>query len=77
MHTLAWLDEIDDAAASRAAAEINVEAAPLSAFCVESRLDDALLLGYGVVTPRQIRVSTEALARALERVRAFNGRARR
>ena len=77
MHTLAWLHDVEDVAASRAAAEVNVEAAPLSAFCVESRLDHALLLGYGVVTPRQIRVSTEVLARALERVRGFNGRARR
>lgn len=77
MHTLAWLHNIHDAAASRAAAEVNVEAAPLSAFCVEAHLGDALLLGYGVVTPRQIRVATETLARALERVPAVSARARR
>ena len=68
MHTLAWLHGIDDMAAQQAAAEMNVEAVALSVFCAESRLDDALLLGYGAVTPRQIRVGAETLARALESV---------
>lgn len=69
MHSLAWLEQIDDGAASREAAEENLEAAPLSAFCGEVKLPDALVLGYGAVTPRQIRVATEALGRALERAR--------
>jgi GntR family transcriptional regulator/MocR family aminotransferase len=69
MHTVATLHGINDVAASRAAAERNVEAAPLSAFCAETRLPDALVLGYGAVTPRHIRVATESLARALERAR--------
>lgn len=67
MHTIAWLHGIDDATASRAAEEENIEAVPLSAFCAEGRLPDALLLGYGAVTPRQIRAGAEALARALSR----------
>jgi GntR family transcriptional regulator / MocR family aminotransferase len=69
MHSLAWLERIDDAAASREAAAENLEAAALSAFCGEVKLPDALVLGYGAVTPRQIRVATEALGRALERAR--------
>ncbi|HEX8255460.1 MAG TPA: PLP-dependent aminotransferase family protein [Thermoanaerobaculia bacterium] len=69
MHSLAWLEQIDDVVASREAAEENLEAAPLSAFCGEVRLPDALVLGYGAVTPRQIRVATAALGRALERAR--------
>jgi GntR family transcriptional regulator/MocR family aminotransferase len=69
MHSLAWLQSIDDVAASRTAAEENLEAAPLSAFCGDVTLPDALVLGYGAVTPRQIRVATEALGRALERAR--------
>jgi len=68
MQTIGWLHGIDDDAASRAAAEANIEAAPLSAFCAEARLPDALLLGFGAVTPRQIRIGAEALARALEGV---------
>jgi len=74
MHSLAWLEKIDDAAASREAAEENLEAAPLSAFCGEVKLPDALVLGYGAVTPRQIRVATEALGRALERARKRRAR---
>ncbi|HYO79298.1 MAG TPA: PLP-dependent aminotransferase family protein [Thermoanaerobaculia bacterium] len=77
MHSLAWLEQIDDIAASRAAAEENLEAAPLSAFCGEVTLPDALVLGYGAVTPRQIRVATEALSRALERARKRGSRAGR
>jgi GntR family transcriptional regulator/MocR family aminotransferase len=69
IHSLAWLENINDVAASRAAAEENLEAAPLSAFCGEVTLPDALVLGYGAVTPRQIRVATESLGRALERAR--------
>ncbi|MDQ3281014.1 MAG: PLP-dependent aminotransferase family protein [Acidobacteriota bacterium] len=73
MHSLAWLQKINDVAASRAAAEENIEAAPLSAFCGEVKLPDALVLGYGAVTPRQIKVATEALGRALERARRIKG----
>ncbi len=65
MHVLGWLENINDKVASRAAADMNIEAAPLSAFCVEAQLKDALLLGYGSVTPRQIRAGAETLARAL------------
>ncbi|HYR27269.1 MAG TPA: PLP-dependent aminotransferase family protein [Thermoanaerobaculia bacterium] len=66
LHAIGWLAGIDDAAASRAAAEQNIEAPPLSAFCAEDRLPGALVLGYGAVTPRQIFTAAERLARALE-----------
>jgi GntR family transcriptional regulator/MocR family aminotransferase len=67
MHVLGWLDDkrISDKAASRAAAAMNIEAAPLSAYCVDAKLDGALLLGYGAISARQIRVGAETLARAL------------
>lgn len=69
MHTMAWLDGLDDAAAAEAAAREDIETAPLSAYCAESKMPSALVLGYGAVTPRQIRVATEKLARALEHAR--------
>jgi GntR family transcriptional regulator/MocR family aminotransferase len=69
MHTIAWLHEIDDQAATRAARDENIEVTALSSFTVEHRLPPGLILGYGGVTPRQIRAGAEALARALERVR--------
>lgn len=65
MHVIGWLQGIDDKAASRAAAALNIEAAPLSAYCVDVKLQSGLLLGYGAVTPRQIRMGVETLARAL------------
>lgn len=68
MHVIGWLDGINDKAASRAAAASNIEASALSSYCVEAKLKDALLLGYGAVTPRQIRVAAETLARALSAV---------
>lgn len=66
MHVIGWLHGIDDRKASRAAARLNIEAAPLSAYCVEAKLRSGLLLGYGCITPRQIRAGVETLARALE-----------
>jgi GntR family transcriptional regulator/MocR family aminotransferase len=69
MHTIAWLHGIDDETATRAAREENIEVTPLSSFCVEHTLPPGLVLGYGGVTPRQIRAGAEALARALERAR--------
>jgi GntR family transcriptional regulator/MocR family aminotransferase len=69
MHLIGWLHGIDDRAAATAANEENIDVAPLSTFCADIRLPDALVLGYGAVTPRQIRTGAEALARALERAR--------
>jgi len=42
-------------------------AAGFSIACAALSIADGLLLGYGGVTPRQIRVGAEALARALDR----------
>lgn len=70
MHVLGWLIGIDDQAAARAAAEYEIDVTPLSRYCAEVRQPDGLVLGYGGVTPRQIRAGAETLARALESVRA-------
>jgi GntR family transcriptional regulator / MocR family aminotransferase len=69
MHVVGWLEGIDDESASRAAAKHNIEATPLSYYCAEVKLDDALVLGYGAVTPHQIRAGAETLARALSPLR--------
>ncbi len=66
MHVLGWLHGLDDRKASAAANAVNIEAPPLSAYCVDVQMDPALLLGYGAVTPRQIKAGAETLARALE-----------
>lgn len=69
MHTIAWLHDIDEIDATRAAAEEKIEVTPVSSYCGQRRLPPGLLLGYGGLTPRQIRAGAETLARALDRAR--------
>lgn len=66
LDAIGWLNGIGDVDASEAAAEKNVVTVALSAFSIEGKLPDALVLGYGAFTPRQIHARAESLARALE-----------
>jgi GntR family transcriptional regulator/MocR family aminotransferase len=68
MHLLAWLPAgSDDRAISRAAVRGGVEVLPLSHFCLEARLDPALILGFPCVPPEAIGPGVAALARVLRR----------
>lgn len=70
-HLLGWLaNRRRDAArkvADAAAAE-DLVIFPLSRYCLEPPARDALVLGYGGLTPRRIAAGAERLARAVERV---------
>jgi GntR family transcriptional regulator/MocR family aminotransferase len=63
LHLVGWLPRgVDDRAASAAAAGCGVETPPLSAYRVRPSRRGGLLLGYGGVSPRQIRDGVRALA---------------
>jgi GntR family transcriptional regulator/MocR family aminotransferase len=66
MHMVGWLHEgSDDAAVSRAASQAGVEAAALSAYCLEAKLPPALTLGYSGCDERTIRDGARILAGVL------------
>jgi GntR family transcriptional regulator/MocR family aminotransferase len=56
-------------ALSRAAAEENLVVFPLSRYCVLPPDEDAIVLGFGGVSPRRIAVGVERLARIAARLR--------
>jgi GntR family transcriptional regulator/MocR family aminotransferase len=75
-HLLGWLDDEvsrrrKDASAAiriaRAAAAEDLVVFPLSRYCLEQPARDALVLGYGSLSPRRIAVGTERLARIIDR----------
>jgi GntR family transcriptional regulator/MocR family aminotransferase len=67
LHTVGWLPRgVDDREASAAAAAAGVEAPPVSAYRLRPSRRGGLLLGYGGITPRQIRDGVRALGPALE-----------
>jgi GntR family transcriptional regulator/MocR family aminotransferase len=53
---------------ARAAEQEDLVIFPLSRYCLERPARDALVLGYGGLTPRQIAAGTARLARVIERV---------
>lgn len=66
MHLLGWLpDGMIDVSASRKAAAHGVDAAPLSAYKIESTPRNALLLGYAGINEGEIEEGVQRLARAL------------
>jgi GntR family transcriptional regulator/MocR family aminotransferase len=75
-HVLGWLEKERAAAQSeslavrvaRAAEQEDLVIFPLSRYCLERPARDALVLGYGGLTPRQIAAGTARLARVIERV---------
>ena len=54
---------------ARAAADDDLVVFPLSRYCLEPPHREALVLGYGAITPRQIAAGTARLARVIARVR--------
>jgi GntR family transcriptional regulator/MocR family aminotransferase len=56
-------------ALSRAAAEDNLVVFPLSRYCLVRPGDDAVVLGFGGVSPRRLASGVERLARVIARVR--------
>jgi GntR family transcriptional regulator/MocR family aminotransferase len=69
MHLLGWLAPgVDDAAVSRRAVEIGVEAPPLSAYALERPARGGLLLGYAATGTREIRDGVRKLVQALREV---------
>jgi GntR family transcriptional regulator/MocR family aminotransferase len=56
-------------ALSRAAAEDELVVFPLSRYCLRRSADDAIVLGFGGVSPRRIAIGVERLARTFARVR--------
>jgi GntR family transcriptional regulator/MocR family aminotransferase len=63
LHLVGWLPRgVDDRKASEAAATCGVEAPPISAYRFRPSRRGGLLLGYGGVSPRQIRDGVRALA---------------
>lgn len=81
-HVLGWLEpsgrrragkESEAVRISRAAAEEGLVIFPLSRYCVVPPARDALVLGYGGLTPRQIRAGAARLARLIEGVRRERG----
>ena len=67
MHLLAWLRDtsLDDAAVSRAARRMGVEAPPLSLYCVKVRMPPALLLGFAAIRTAEVMAGVKVLRRAI------------
>src|SRR5262249_37456763 len=63
LHVIGWLEETrDDQTASQAAAQVGVEAPPLSNYCIKRRQRGGVLLGYAGSDARQIRDAVRRLA---------------
>jgi GntR family transcriptional regulator / MocR family aminotransferase len=61
--------ELSASTVSRMAAEENLVVFPLSRYCLSSRNDDEIVLGFGGVTPRRIAHGVSRLARVIDRAR--------
>jgi GntR family transcriptional regulator/MocR family aminotransferase len=74
-HVLGWLapghgaGESRAAIVSRAAAADDLVVFPLSRYCLAPPARDALVLGYGGLTPRRIAAGADRLARTIDRLR--------
>jgi hypothetical protein len=66
LHLVAWLPKyVNDRALARSAAERGVLVQPLSLFCLEARRPAGILLGFGGMKERQLRLAAQRLASAL------------
>jgi GntR family transcriptional regulator/MocR family aminotransferase len=69
MHLIGWLpDGISDREVSRRAAEAGLNLAPISAYCINQKLRDGLLLGYTAYDEKHIRQGMKKLARVLTEI---------
>jgi GntR family transcriptional regulator/MocR family aminotransferase len=73
-HVLGWFEEERREAGesravrvARAAADEDLVVFPLSRYCVRRPARDALVLGYGGLTPRRIGLGAQRLARVIAR----------
>jgi GntR family transcriptional regulator/MocR family aminotransferase len=68
MHVVAWLPPgVNDHQAVERAAAVGVATQPLSSFYLRRPRRSGLILGYGAITPAQIRSGVRALAGAFQR----------
>ncbi|MBO0797076.1 MAG: hypothetical protein J2P36_39865, partial [Ktedonobacteraceae bacterium] len=69
MHVVGWLGRgLDDHLAAQQALLHNVDAPPLSAYCLNSPSQHGLVLGYTGIDSDAIHAGTRRLAQALESV---------
>jgi GntR family transcriptional regulator/MocR family aminotransferase len=69
MHLIGWLpDGFSDREVSRRAAEAGLNLAPISAYCINQKLRDGLLLGYTAYDEKHIRQGMKKLARVLTEI---------
>lgn len=69
MHLIGWLPRgIYDRDVSRRAAEVNLNLAPFSAYCINEKLRGGLLLGYTAFNEKQIKLGVKKLARVLNEI---------
>jgi GntR family transcriptional regulator/MocR family aminotransferase len=74
MHLVAWLPSgVDDRTAEEAAVNAGIEAAPLSAFCINAHRRPGLVLGFASTPSAEIEAATGRLASALEKL-AYRGK---
>jgi GntR family transcriptional regulator / MocR family aminotransferase len=67
LHLIGWLGPgLDDRVAAREAVAAGVDVWPLSLHGLEPYPRGALLLGYASLSPKEIEVGVQRLARALE-----------
>jgi GntR family transcriptional regulator / MocR family aminotransferase len=70
LHVIGWLAPgTDDRQVSKLAQALGVDVPPLSAHALCSQLRPGLILGYACVSPPQIHLGVDRLARALEAIR--------
>jgi len=66
LHVVGWLPAgVDDREASRKALARDIDAPPLSAYCLRAPRRGGLLLGYAAIAPEDIRDGIRRLAAAL------------
>ena len=69
MHLIGWLpDGISDREVSRRAAEVDLNIAPVSTYCISNEVRGGLLLGYTAYDDKQIRQGVKKLARSLNEI---------
>jgi GntR family transcriptional regulator / MocR family aminotransferase len=69
MHLIGWLREgISDREVSRRAAKVDLNIAPVSTYCLSTKLRGGLLLGYTAYDEKQIKQGVKKLARVLNEI---------
>ncbi|MGI9384206.1 MAG: PLP-dependent aminotransferase family protein, partial [Methyloligellaceae bacterium] len=69
LHLVGWLDgAISEPALLRAAASVGIELAPTSWFSMRDQPRKSVLLGYAPFPRKELRIATQALSRACERL---------